>query len=219
MSVCVQPDRHAFPGRPVGSAVADDGFPIDVCVSAALDAVKERVTVPWRQNRPTAASPPAQDEVKPAEDAPTGQSSSDPLEQQTASAEITDTAAQTEEADASPAASPDSASTSTASEERTDAEVPHVRSLAWRNFEQALKEITPSASEALGSLAELRKWNDEFGEGRKAKKRQVWGKDRFGFIVPPLEPALASGGTPDPGVATPAHSSFGGSTAGTSTGR
>ncbi|KAI0748241.1 hypothetical protein C8Q80DRAFT_1170858 [Daedaleopsis nitida] len=190
-----------------------------VCVSAALDAVKERVTVPWRQNPPTAPSPAAQDEVKPAEDAPTDQSSSDLLEQQTASAEIIDTAAQTEEADASSAASPDSASASTASEERADAEVPHVRSLAWRNFEQALKEITPSASEALGSLAELRKWNDEFGEGRKARKKQVWGKDRFGFTVPPLETAPASEGTLDPGVATPANSGSGGSTSDTCTGR
>ena len=219
MSVCVQPDRLAFAGRSVGSGVADDGFPIDVCVSAALDAVKERVTVPWRQNPPTAPSPPAQDEVKPAEDALTDQSSSDPPGQQTGSVEMADTAAQTEEADASAAASPDSASASTASEDKADAGVPHVRSLAWRNFEQALKEITPSASEALGSLAELRKWNDEFGEGRKAKKRQVWGKDRFGFTVPPLETAPAAEGTLDPGVATPANSGSGGSTSDTSTGR
>lgn len=54
--------------------------------------------------------------------------------------------------------------------------------LQLHNFDKALKEITPSSSEALGSLADLRKWNDEFGEGKKGKKRQqVWGKDRFGF--------------------------------------
>jgi len=58
----------------------------------------------------------------------------------------------------------------------------HARILSSRHFEKALKEITPSSSEALGSLADLRKWNEEFGEGRKDKKRrQVWGKDRFGF--------------------------------------
>lgn len=56
------------------------------------------------------------------------------------------------------------------------------RVLHLRNFTKALKEITPSSSEALGSLAELRKWNEEFGEGRKDRKRQqVWGKGRFGF--------------------------------------
>ena len=54
------------------------------------------------------------------------------------------------------------------------------RILRPHNFAKALKEITPSASELLGTLADLRRWNDEFGEGRKRKK-QVWGKDRFGF--------------------------------------
>jgi hypothetical protein len=54
------------------------------------------------------------------------------------------------------------------------------RILRPHNFAKALREITPSASESLGTLADLRRWNDEFGEGRKRKK-QVWGKDRFGF--------------------------------------
>ena len=58
----------------------------------------------------------------------------------------------------------------------------HTRTLHFRNFTKALKEITPSSSEALGSLVELRKWNEEFGEGRKERKRQhVWGRGRFGF--------------------------------------
>lgn len=61
-------------------------------------------------------------------------------------------------------------------------EVPNIRVLHLHNFAKALKEITPSSSESLGSLAELRKWNDEFGEGRRDKKRQqFWGKGRFGF--------------------------------------
>ncbi|KAJ7632559.1 hypothetical protein FB45DRAFT_912768 [Roridomyces roridus] len=56
------------------------------------------------------------------------------------------------------------------------------RTLHIRHFDKAFKEITPSSSEVLGSLADLRKWNAEFGEGRGNKKRQqVWGKDRFGF--------------------------------------
>lgn len=60
------------------------------------------------------------------------------------------------------------------------------RVLQLHNFTQALKEITPSSSEALGSLSDLRKWNDEFGEGRRdRKKHQVWGKGRFGFINKP----------------------------------
>jgi hypothetical protein len=39
------------------------------------------------------------------------------------------------------------------------------RVISLTNFEKALKEITPSSSESLGTLSELRKWNDEFGEG------------------------------------------------------
>ena len=54
------------------------------------------------------------------------------------------------------------------------------RTLRPHNFAKALTEISPSASESLGTLVDLRRWNDEFGEGRKRKK-QVWGKDRFGF--------------------------------------
>lgn len=57
------------------------------------------------------------------------------------------------------------------------------RVLHLRNFLQALREITPSSSESFGSLADLRKWNEEFGEGRKdRKKRQVWGRGQFGFV-------------------------------------
>ena len=77
--------------------------------------------------------------------------------------------------------SPKSASDPDSSVPPTAAET-HARILSSKHFETALKEITPSSSEALGSLADLRKWNEEFGEGRKDKKRrQVWGKDRFGF--------------------------------------
>lgn len=64
-------------------------------------------------------------------------------------------------------------------------DLPH-RSLELRNFTKALKEIVPSSSEMLGSLSELRKWNEEFGEGRRDRKRQhVWGRGRFGFIDKP----------------------------------
>lgn len=56
------------------------------------------------------------------------------------------------------------------------------RVLTLSHFAQAFKEITPSSSETLGSLGDLRRWNEEFGEGRKDKrKRVIWGKGRFGF--------------------------------------
>ena len=101
---------------------------LDVCVSAALDAVKENVSVPWIVER-------GKNDHQDTEKDDTPQTSVDDTTR---------------------------------------------RILRPHNFAKALKEITPSASESLGSLTDLRKWNDEFGEGRKRKK-QVWGKDRFGF--------------------------------------
>ena len=169
--------------------------------------MKERVTVPWRQNTSAAPSQPVKDEVKPVDDGATDQSSPEPAHPQASAVEVIDATVQAQEQPASAAATPDPVSASSASEDKVDAEIPHVRSLAWRNFEQALKEITPSASEALGSLAELRKWNDEFGEGRKAKKRQVWGKDRLGFTVPAPEVSVPPVGKVEPGFATPGNSS------------
>jgi hypothetical protein len=111
---------------------------LDVCVSAALDAVKENVSVPWVVERSQNS----------------GRDTS-----------------QTSNADDDGAAQPSNNSASSVTQNRI---------LRSHNFARALKEITPSASESLGTLADLRKWNDEFGEGRKRKK-QVWGKDRFGF--------------------------------------
>ena len=120
----------------------------DLCVSAALDAVKEHMDVPWSSRHhalaPSLASP---------------------------AAEHLNVVAN---ADGS-AASSDMTSRVETSEK--------ARILGLHHFSQALKEITPSSSETLGSLADLRKWNEEFGEGRRdRKKRQVWGKDRFGFV-------------------------------------
>ncbi|KAH9063373.1 P-loop containing nucleoside triphosphate hydrolase protein [Lactarius vividus] len=107
------------------------------CVSAALDAVKEKVSVPWVVDR---GKNDHQDTLQ---------------------------MSNTERKENTPPTFDDSESATQ-------------RVLRPHNFAKALKEITPSASESLGSLSDLRKWNDEFGEGRKRKK-QVWGRDRFGF--------------------------------------
>ncbi|TBU35857.1 AAA-domain-containing protein [Dichomitus squalens] len=178
-----------------------------LCVSAALDAVKERVTVPWR---PSASSSSSSTEAKPEGDKVKATPNPRTVGEQQGSFGVAEDKATTEE---KPTEEPAATSTSTsnldsdpasASQDNTSpSDVPHSRSLAWRNFEQALKEITPSASESLGSLAELRKWNDEFGEGRKAKRKQVWGKGRFGFTLPPLE-VSPSETKLEPGVVTPA---------------
>ena len=112
---------------------------LDLCVSAALDAIKENVELPWSIATETSTLPANPSPVL-----------------QTQEAEKA-----AEEGDPSP-------------------QTPITRVLKLRNFTKALKEITPSASEFLGSLADLRKWNDEFGEGRRERQKKMWG-GRFGF--------------------------------------
>ncbi|KAK2466983.1 hypothetical protein APHAL10511_001241 [Amanita phalloides] len=119
-----------------------------LCVSAALDAVKEHVQVPWS--------------------VPPQASSSQQTLVSELSANIAPAPVDTSLADDS---------SNTESPSRISLRILHLH-----NFMKALKEITPSSSESLGSLGELRKWNEEFGEGHKDKKRQVWGKGRFGFV-------------------------------------
>jgi hypothetical protein len=113
-----------------------------LCVSAALDAVKENVSVPWLVER-SKEPPPSEDTSSPQMNNVDGDGA-------------------------------------TQSSEGSAASTTQGRILRPDHFAKALREITPSASESLGTLADLRRWNDEFGEGRKRKK-QVWGKDRFGF--------------------------------------
>lgn len=134
----------------------------DLCVSAALDAVKERVVVPWAStSKPT---PPDSSDGTVASDAT--------VSPPTDSAETPAAASVEAENESLPSAADDVVP--------PPAVVPRI--LYLRHFTKALKEITPSSSEVLGSLADLRKWNEEFGEGRGNKKRQqVWGKGLFGF--------------------------------------
>jgi hypothetical protein len=55
------------------------------------------------------------------------------------------------------------------------------RVLTLTNFKKALKEISASSSELQGSAAELRKWNELYGEGAKDRRQKLWGAGRFGF--------------------------------------
>ena len=92
-----------------------------------------------------------------------------------------------------PSPTPETASEEASTEsDQTQAQSPievPIRKLHQQNFVKALQEITPSSSEILGSLAELRKWNEEFGEGRRNRKRQqVWGKGSFGFTKQSAQP-------------------------------
>ncbi|KDR81536.1 hypothetical protein GALMADRAFT_239539 [Galerina marginata CBS 339.88] len=145
-----------------------------LCVSAALDSVKEHMKLPWASRHDavpvmslSTSTPTAPNTLASPNDLPQRVLQQEPVETTLLPHTSTVPAAQSDPSKASDAP------------ERS-------RVLHLRHFTQALKEITPSSSESLGSLADLRKWNDEFGEGRKDhKKRQVWGKGRFGFVDSP----------------------------------
>lgn len=95
--------------------------PADLCVAAALDAVKESLQLPWLTGTENGA-------------------------------------------------------------QSSQGEIHEPRLLHQRHFAKALTEVTPSSSESLGTLHDLRKWNEEFGEGRvkSGGRKAKWG-EKFGF--------------------------------------
>lgn len=138
-------------------------------MSAALDAVKEGVALPW--NVPLAEKP--------------GQSVNDATvdAEATEAASAIDAIAVPSDPSEESIAEAEQAPSSIASEET----VPNnsgPRTLHLRHFKKALREITPSSSESLGSLSALRNWNEEFGEGQTKKRKIMWGKGSFGFAEP-----------------------------------
>ncbi len=153
-------------------------FRQDLCVSAALDAVKENVQLPWVTSASDPPGTATSASLSVQHSQPEGQTKITE-EKIDASLEISAMACSVMNTEAGQAAAiePESSALDPSTQPRT---------LHLRNFTKALKEITPSSSESLGSLTELRKWNEEFGEGRQGRKRQqVWGRGRFGFVEYP----------------------------------
>ncbi|KAF5365573.1 hypothetical protein D9758_003220 [Tetrapyrgos nigripes] len=151
-----------------------------LCVSAALDSVKEHVKLPWITS--------SESETQAANSANVAASESLPQQSETADTSsdelIAVEATGQQTTDENREQVNDSQEPLPAEEDAKELPAPDKlhRIISQRNFDRALKEITPSSSETLGSLAELRKWNEEFGEGNKdRRKRLVWGKGRFGF--------------------------------------
>ncbi|KZV71876.1 AAA-domain-containing protein [Peniophora sp. CONT] len=163
-----------------------------LAVAAALDAVKESVELPWRKTAEGATTTP-EVEVSATTELPTEPKAAvyEGLAAGT-TAEAVDAEAPHHAGDPSSSTSAPTDATPATSSTLKDpaptapdsATVTPQRILSERHFTRALKEITPSASEHLGTLSDLRKWNDEFGDGahgRRKRKTAVWGKDRFGF--------------------------------------
>jgi hypothetical protein len=138
------------------------------------------VTLPWASAGGSAGAVPEAQATPKADE----QLASAPEEQPAATTEASASeasASTSEPADTAASSEPTPKPSTEAIVDELDHPAARGRVLHLCNFDKALKEITPSSSEQLGTLAEIRRWNDEFGEGRRARKKQVWGKDRFGF--------------------------------------
>ena len=153
--------------------------PIDLCVAAALDAVKAGITLPWGATNTSVEGTPAG--ISPTIDAPAEARVLTVENDVDAQPATTDPASESAIDTPSPSVSSSTDAASASSETEATLERPR-RVIALSNFEKALKEITPSSSESLGTLSELRKWNDEFGEGKREKRRKLWGKGSLGVV-------------------------------------
>ncbi|CAE6437419.1 hypothetical protein ACGC1H_004419 [Rhizoctonia solani] len=154
----------------------------NLVVAAALDAVKEKVSLPWRTRNGDDKGKEKEkvadvSNTEAANIAPDATNSDTPVPGTRAVAEPPSTVpTQAPEERSNSAAETKTASTPI--QPTTESAPP--RTLRNEHFTRALKEITPSASEALGTLADLRKWNAEFGGGDRKKSNKAWG-GRFGF--------------------------------------
>ncbi|KZO95693.1 AAA-domain-containing protein [Calocera viscosa TUFC12733] len=177
-----------------------------LCVSAALDAVKETVELPWAVPRslirdtlalttpvPEPLAIPAQ-EPTPAEESMLVQQAPssalpDELSALPEESSVLDEGTEAPIAELSPqldgSDAPESVSLPSTSASEVITPLPLVqRILRPHHFAKALTEITASTSESIGTLSDLRKWNEEFGEGGSRRgRRKRWG-DRFGFGIP-----------------------------------
>lgn len=142
--------------------------PIDMCVAAALDAVKAGVALPWGTTE------------APVEGITAGTPCTAGVSTGEAGARVPvvgdDVGAKSTTTD--PGSDPATESTSSSASRSTDATTATLpehprRVISLLNFEKALKEVTPSSSGSLGTLSKLRKWNNEFGEGKRDKKKAL----------------------------------------------
>ncbi|CAG8545139.1 6573_t:CDS:2 [Ambispora leptoticha] len=58
---------------------------------------------------------------------------------------------------------------------RSTIEAPPIRILKEHHFQLALKQVTPSCSEDMSSLTELRKWDKQYGDGSWNRKKRAKG--------------------------------------------
>ncbi|KAG9088436.1 hypothetical protein FRC07_012578, partial [Ceratobasidium sp. 392] len=140
----------------------------NLCVAAAMDALKETVKLPWVSKR-----------QEPKEPVTTGLSglpvnkllakTKVASEKDSAKSESSDDESSVQTSDPNSESPSVPSSGTTTPEEKP--EPPKPRILCARHFTRALMDVAPSSSESQGSLSELRKWNSQFGTGTRDQPR------------------------------------------------
>ncbi|CAE6414667.1 unnamed protein product [Rhizoctonia solani] len=153
----------------------------NLVVAAALDAVKENISLPWRTGSADGKGKDVEKladipKVDATNVAPDATSSDTPVPGTQTIVAQPSASEPVQVTETNPGLTAETTDTAT----QTTTESTPARRLRNEHFARALKEITPSASEALGTLADLRKWNTEFGGGDRKKSNKAWG-GRFGF--------------------------------------
>ncbi|QRV80906.1 AAA family ATPase [Ceratobasidium sp. AG-Ba] len=140
----------------------------NLCVAAAMDALKETVKLPWvsksQEPKETAITGLnglpinkllAKTKIASEKDSVKSESSDD------------ESSVQTSDPNSESPSSPSSGATTP--EEKPEPLKPRI--LSARHFTRALMDVAPSSSESQGSLSELRKWNTQFGTGTREQPR------------------------------------------------
>ncbi|KAG8713207.1 hypothetical protein FRC09_018974 [Ceratobasidium sp. 395] len=136
----------------------------NLCVAAAMDALKESVKLPWLTKKED-----SKDIV--------GAKSEDTFKSKHAAKETIELEKSTTKSDDSddgpfnPNSEAPSAPSTGATTPEEKAELQKPRVLGARHFLRALMDVAPSSSESQGSLSELRKWNTQFGTGERDRPR------------------------------------------------
>ncbi|KAG8772080.1 hypothetical protein FRC12_003249 [Ceratobasidium sp. 428] len=136
----------------------------NLCVAAAMDALKESVKLPWltkKEDSKDIVGAKSEDTLKPK---PAAKETTEP-EKSTSKSDDSDDGPSNPNSEA-----PSSPSTGAITpEEKAEPSKPRI--LGARHFLRALMDVAPSSSESQGSLSELRKWNTQFGTGERDRPR------------------------------------------------
>jgi hypothetical protein len=156
---------------------------IDLCVAAALDALKESVKLPWETGRTLQSKYSGTTAADSSEKSPT-KANSTPGALSSIPSSMPPFDSSSAVSASTPLTEASLADTTASEGSEPESTVIPKRILTERHFASALMSITPSSSETQGSLSELRKWDTQYGTGAR---------NRPGVNIPKLQPSSIHG--------------------------